>query len=297
MANREELLRRLDNVYQRAVLGEKDVVQQIAAWKKAAKEGNPKAKICYNSLAALHWARKDQWAFAQAEIFYNKLAAQDRDAHQKLSLLVERKKKGDSRAQATFSTLKAVHHKRKASLWTKGPGSPSIGHYPMPYYHRPGIQFGPNTGNELILPTLPLTPQALAMLFELMQTVLSLAPAEKDSSVMRVEATLVSPMAQPVSLSQPAIALQLNGHPKANGLDGTKKPTGLSSALGKVAATKPASIPTNARVLNSYLGNMYGQMAQAASTLTPKPASQIEPSIKSFGKKKSSSNTLFSKKF
>lgn len=185
--NRTALLQRLQNVYQRLVLGDPALTRKVADWKRLAKAGNPKAKVIYNSLAVLHWRRQDTMAFAHAEVFYNRLRAYDRQAHAELRQLVSRKQAGDPKAKALFATLKAVHHKRKASLWSNGPGAPQTGYHPMPSYHRVGIDI-PGTMNQLgqlgqqwlgnAYPQqpqmyLPLTPQAVAMLVQLIQQVLA----------------------------------------------------------------------------------------------------------------------------
>lgn len=187
--NRSVLLQRLQSVYQRLVLGDPALTRKVAEWKRLAKAGHPRAKVVYNSLAVLHWRRRDTMAFAHAEVFYNRLRAYDRRAHAELRQLVERKNAGDAKAKALFSTLKAVHHKRKASLWSNGPGAPQTGYHPMPSHHRVGIdipgalnQFGQYGqqwlgGGQYPQPQaqmfLPLTPQAVAMLVQLIRQVIA----------------------------------------------------------------------------------------------------------------------------
>lgn len=187
--NRSVLLQRLQDIYRRLVLGDPALTRKVADWKRLAKAGNPKAKVVYNSLAVLHWNQRDKYAFARAETFYNRLRAYDKQAHAELRQLVARKNAGDPQAQAVFSTLKAVHHKRKASLWSNGPGAPQTGYHPMPSYHRVGVdipgamnqlgQYGQQFLGGLQQPQqqmyLPLTPQAIAMLLQLFQQVLASA--------------------------------------------------------------------------------------------------------------------------
>lgn len=184
--NRSVLLQRLQGIYQRLVLGDPTLTRKVAGWKKLAKAGDPRAKVVFNSLAVLHWQRQDTLAFAKAETFYNRLRAYDRQAHAELRQLVGRKNAGDAQAKALFSTLKAVHHKRKASLWSNGPGAPQTGYHAMPSHHRVGIDI-PGAMNQLgqygqqwlggQYPQrqmyLPLTPQAVAMLVQLIQQVLA----------------------------------------------------------------------------------------------------------------------------
>lgn len=187
MSNRAGALRRLQAVYARLVLGDPVLARKVAECKRLAKAGDPQAKVIYNSLAVLHWNRRDRLAFARAEVFYNRLRAYDKQAHAELRRLVSRKNAGDRQAQALFSTLKAVHHKRKASLWTTGPGSPTTGYHPMPIQHRVGIEI-PGLGNVPI-PNfnpqpqpqmfLPLTPQALTMLIQLFQQVLAMSGGQQ----------------------------------------------------------------------------------------------------------------------
>lgn len=186
--DRSVLLQRLQGVYQRLVLGDPALTRKVAEWKRLAKAGHPRAKVVYNSLAVLHWNKRDKYAFARAETFYNRLRAHDKQAHAELRQIVARKNAGDPKAQATFSTIKAVHHKRKASLWTNGPGAPTTGYHPMPSYHRVGVdipgalnqfgQYGQQWLGGLQQPPqsqmyLPLTPQAIAMLIQLIQQVLA----------------------------------------------------------------------------------------------------------------------------
>lgn len=189
--NRSVLLQRLQGIYQRLVLGDAALTRKVASWKRLAKAGDPRAKVVYNSLAVIHWTRRDRLAFAKAETFYNRLRAYDKRAHAELRQLVSRKNAGDAMAQAMFSTLKAVHHKRKASLWATGPGAPTTGYHPMPSYHRVGVdipgalnqlgQYGQQwLGGAYPAPPqpqmyLPLTPQAVAMLVQLIQQVLASA--------------------------------------------------------------------------------------------------------------------------
>lgn len=187
--NRSVLLQRLQGIYQRLVLGDRALAGKVASWKRLAKAGDPRAKVAYNSLAVLHWNKRDKYAFARAETFYNRLRAYDKQAHAELRQLVSRKNAGDAAAQASFSALKAVHHKRKASLWSNGPGAPQTGYHPMPSYHRVGVdipgalnqfgQYGQQWLGGLQQPQpqmyLPLTPQAVAMLIQLIQQVLASA--------------------------------------------------------------------------------------------------------------------------
>lgn len=188
--DRSVLLRRLQNVYQRLVMGDPALTRKVAEWKRLAKAGHPRAKVVYNSLAVLHWNRKDNLAFAKAEVFYNRLRAHDRQAHVELRQIVTRKNAGDAMARAMFSILKAVHHKRKASLWTKGPGSPRTGYYPMPSQHRAGIEMAPMTS-----PYLPLTPQAIATLVGRIRSILATAKLVRaaDGGVMRATSSMVKP--------------------------------------------------------------------------------------------------------
>lgn len=218
--NRSLLLQRLQAIYARLVLGDRATASRVAQWKRLAKAGNPRAKVAYNSLAVLHWARRDKLAFARAEIFYNRLRAFDRQAHAELRQTVARKNAGDRQAQAWFSTLKAVHHKRKASLWTTGPGAPSTGYHPMPTYHRVGIDI-PGAMNQLgqmanaYIPQpppqmyLPLTPQAVAMLLQVINQILAMARA--GGAVRSMNPDLMAndlPVSMPAPSTVPGAAIQ-----------------------------------------------------------------------------------------
>lgn len=188
--DRSVLLQRLQNVYQRLVMGDPALTRKVAEWRRMAKAGDPRAKVVYNSLAVLHWSRKDNLAFAKAEVFYNRLRAYDRQAHAELRRLVARKDAGDAQARTSFSALKAVHHKRKASLWTKGPGAPRTGYYPLPSKHRVGIEMTPMT-----TPYLPLTPQAIATLVGRIRDILATAKLVRasDGGVVKARTMMVKP--------------------------------------------------------------------------------------------------------
>lgn len=186
--NRAVLLQKLQGIYQRLVLGDRTLAGKVAEWKRLAKAGHPRAKVVYNSLAVLHWRKRDVAAFARAEVFYNRLRAYDRAAHAELRSLVGRERAGDPKAQAIFSALKAVHHKRKASLWSQGPGAPSTGYYPMPSQNRVGIEIpaAPYTRHEAMSRFLPLTPQAEAMLVGLIhETIASVGRAQAVERLQR----------------------------------------------------------------------------------------------------------------
>lgn len=248
--NRTALLQRLQNVYQRLVLGDPALTRKVADWKRLAKAGNPKAKVIYNSLAVLHWRRQDTMAFAHAEVFYNRLRAYDRQAHAELRQLVSRKQAGDPKAKALFATLKAVHHKRKASLWSNGPGAPQTGYHPMPSYHRVGIDI-PGTMNQLgqlgqqwlgnAYPQqpqmyLPLTPQAVAMLVQLIQQVLAGMGGMVRSSNLDSSAAPLGPMS-------PSFADEF----KPRIVTTTPKPAITSLALKPIlSSTVQLSRPTSA---------------------------------------------------
>jgi len=269
--NRAALLQRLQGVYQRLVLGDPALTRKVAEWKRLAKAGDPRAKVVYNSLAVLHWNKRDKYAFARAETFYNRLRAFDKQAHAELRQIVQRKNAGDPQAQAVFSTLKAVHHKRKASLWSNGPGAPQTGYHPMPSYHRVGVdipgalnQFG-QLGQQFLgglqqpqqSMYLPLTPQAIAMLIQLIQQVMassgggyvirerSMNPDEMDSFSAPGDASFAPP-----SFSDEFKPRIVTTTPKPSGSSVVVKPklsssVSLSSPQQSLSALR-AAMPFNA---------------------------------------------------
>ncbi len=250
--NRTVLLQRLQGVYQRLVLGDTALARKVAEWKRLAKAGNPKAKVVYNSLAVLHWQRRDTLAFARAEVFYNRLRAYDREAHAELRRIIGRKNAGDPQSTAFFSILKAVHHKRKASLWSNGPGSPQTGYHPMPSHHRIGIDIPGALGQMsqygqqwlgAPAPYLPLTPQALAMLIQLIQQVLAGARPMLDRSV--------NPS---YDAAQASVAPVMADEWKPRIMSTTPKPATMSLALKPVlSSTAQMSSPTSVSRIRSLL--------------------------------------------
>lgn len=269
--DRSVLLQRLQNVYQRLVLGDPALTRKVAEWKRLAKAGHPRAKVVYNSLAVLHWRRRDTLAFAQAETFYNRLRAYDRQAHAELRQIVSRKNAGDPKAKAFFSTLKAVHHKRKASLWSNGPGAPQTGYHPMPSQHRVGVdipgvinQFG-QYGQQWLGGTypqpqqpqmfLPLTPQAIAMLIQLMQQVIA---AARGAGLVRSMNPDLDASPMPLDASPMPVSPTFTDEFKPRIVTTTPKPATSSVALkpilsSTVSLSRPSSITAVRELLNPVL--------------------------------------------
>lgn len=261
--NRSVLLQRLQDVYQRLVLGDPALTRKVAEWKRLAKAGHPRAKVVYNSLAVLHWSRRDNLAFAKAEVFYNRLRAYDREAHAELRQIVARKDAGDPHAKAFFSTLKAVHHKRKASLWSNGPGSPQTGYHPMPSHHRVGIdipgamnqfgQYGQQWLGAAQQPQmyLPLTPQAIMMLIQLIRQ--ALMTAQGGGMMVRS----LNPDMAPSMDTMPSAGPVFSDEFRPRIVTTTPKPATTSLALKPIlSSTVSLSSPTSTtlsalRALNS----------------------------------------------
>jgi hypothetical protein len=138
------LLSRLEGVYTHVVKRDRPVMARVLAWKQRGKAGDRRAAIAYNTLAVIHWKRRNPTLFRKSEIFYNRLMARDPAAiHTFQGQVLSRAKAGDMNARRVYASLKAVHLRRKASVWTMGPGSPQIGYHPMPSQHRVGIEFSP----------------------------------------------------------------------------------------------------------------------------------------------------------
>jgi hypothetical protein len=164
----------------RALKGDKNSTLALRRIRAKAQAGNQEAKVYHNTLAVLHWKRREgEKKYALAEAFYGKLMHKDPAARSRLARIVQGMRAGDPECLKVFRVLKSVHHKYKASAWT-GPGQPKIGGYGMPNIHRagidipglgnipiPGAQYYPTPGINPYGNPLPLNPQSIAGLLNL----------------------------------------------------------------------------------------------------------------------------------
>lgn len=114
----------------------KDVALRLKA---AAKAGDERAKLAYNTLAALYWNHNTP-TWKRAEAYYTRLLTDEPKAWSHLRVIVKKAEAKDEFALKAMAMLKAVHNQQKKSVWY--PGAPRTGSYPMPHRDRPGIAFG-----------------------------------------------------------------------------------------------------------------------------------------------------------
>lgn len=140
-SDQRALVHQLGALHLAAMRGDREAVAKCAGIARQAASGDPRATVFRNTIAVIHWKRRDQTQWNSAEALYQRLSQGDALARQQLADLLNRLRQGDESVRPLFSTLKAIHRKQKASAWS-GPGQPKTGHYPMPQYHRPGIIVG-----------------------------------------------------------------------------------------------------------------------------------------------------------
>lgn len=142
------LLHKLQALHAKISRGDREALAFVQALKDEAQAGSRKAKLTYNTLAAIHWGRTGaermghdpSVTWQKAEAFYEKLLADDVKAWERMREIRAGVSRNDTRSRQAFSMLKAVHRHKKESVWY--PGAPQIGYHPMPSEHRPGIVFG-----------------------------------------------------------------------------------------------------------------------------------------------------------
>lgn len=132
---------KLGALHLRAAKGDREALALCANIARRAAAGDTLAQRARNTIAAIHWKRRNGELYVYAESLYACLLRDEPAAQAELASLLQRLRSGDASAKPLFSTLKAIHRKHKASAWS-GPGQPRIGHYPMPSHHRPGIVIG-----------------------------------------------------------------------------------------------------------------------------------------------------------
>lgn len=164
----------------RALKGDQAATLALRRIRAKAQGGNQEAKVYHNTLAVLHWRRREgKKKYDMAEAFYGKLLNRDPAARDRMARIAHGVRAGDEECVRVFRVLKSIHHKYKASAWT-GPGQPKIGGYGMPNIHRagidipglgnipiPGAQYYPTPGINPYGNPLPLNPQSIAGLLNL----------------------------------------------------------------------------------------------------------------------------------
>lgn len=224
------LLERCRSLYNRARLGDASARQQIAAAKAMAKRGDYQSRMVYNTIAVLHWqsrqAEEKLPRWPHLETFYKRLAKNDLSAWAEMKKIQAKSRAGDERSKFLFSTLKAIHHQYKASVWY--PGAPRMSGYGMPNLHHAGIDI---PGASLVLTPeatstiLGLIEQAKASVpgldpLELEQAASAAAPAPRRrvlAPAKTVPSTSTTPSTKPAYVSplasKPVIATRLGRRP------------------------------------------------------------------------------------
>lgn len=140
-----EARHRLQQIQQRAALGDPNAYAFVESIRQRANLGDPQAHAAMGAIAETDRSIRTQKAAETAEIFYAALRARDPRATAKFQSLMQRAQGGDPRAARAFEVLKQIHYRRKATSFA-GAGAPQRGMYGMPSHHRVGIDTSSQVG-------------------------------------------------------------------------------------------------------------------------------------------------------
>jgi hypothetical protein len=172
MANRQQVLKKLETLYSLAMRGDHDAITAIATIKRNAAKGDPRSKMALGALALVHQgqtADAERWAAATS--LY--VGAQKGDARVKpqLAAVLKKAKGGKPEAVDLLSRLQVLHQENRQAITGLGTAKPQLGGYGPPSFHAAGVRFH----RPRLVVGAP-TQAQLVRLYELMQRALESRP-------------------------------------------------------------------------------------------------------------------------
>jgi len=255
-------LQKLQTIYSRAAGGDDAARKYLAQCRAAALAGSAEAREIHNTMAVLHWRKRNLQPWSEIEKLHSGLMRRDTEAKQAFKSILTGCKRGDKRSKQLFAALKAIHNQRKSGLWSNTTAGWT------------------STGATVE----PLTPNALLALIQMCKDARNSVP-QLPTSMSSQERGAMNPMGDD-SASAPGGATTPGGFeaPTPQGYDSLPSfhPTALPKLAITRAVTSQMSTSTQSAVNLNRLQSQLGSVAQ--SKLAASMAAMAAPSNHPVGK-------------